>query len=217
MLDSCAALPDEAWVWTRGGGGQARLRLGFEGGQAIALDGVALDPVQLIEELNRRGGELAVGRGYHLGDTVLGIKGRIAFEAPAAEILLAAHRELEKLVLTEDQRFWKDHLGEVYGRRLHQGLLHDPCMRDIEAFMASSQSVVEGQVHVQLCAGQVIVTGVESAYSLLAASDAAYGERAAAGADPRAGVCLGRILAEPARLARLAREHAAQAPAGAAR
>jgi argininosuccinate synthase len=86
--------------------------------------------------------------------------------------------------------------------------LHDPFMRDIEAFLASSQAVVDGSVHVQLAAGRVIVTGVESPHSMLAASDAAYGERAASGSDPRAAAFLGRILAEPARLARVAGERA---------
>ena len=119
-------LPEDGWQWTRGGRGEHTFVVGFEGGVPVSLDGQALDPVALIEKLNLDGGALGVGRGYHLGDTVLGIKGRIAFEAPAAEILIAAHRELEKLVLTEEQRFWKDQLGDVYGRRLHQGLFHDP-------------------------------------------------------------------------------------------
>ncbi|MFT7486251.1 MAG: argininosuccinate synthase [Candidatus Paceibacteria bacterium] len=212
MLDTNEALPEEAWVWTRGGVGEAHLSLRFEGGVPCAFDGKVMDPVALIEALNTFGGGLGVGRGYHLGDTVLGIKGRIAFEAPAAEILITAHRELEKLVLTEDQRFWKDHLGEVYGRRLHQGLLHDPFMRDVEAFLASSQAVVEGTVHIQLSGGRVIVTGVQSSHSMLAASDAAYGEKAAAGSDPRGPAFLGRILAEPARLSAVAKKLAARSP-----
>lgn len=204
MLDTSEPLPEEAWVWTRGGGGQGSLSLRFERGLPVALDGQALDPVALVEDLNARAGRLGVGRGYHLGDTVLGIKGRIAFEAPAAEVLLSAHRELEKLVLTEEQRFWKDHLGEVYGRRLHQGLLHDPLMRDIEALFDSSQRTVSGDVHLSLDHGRVVVTGVESEHSMLRASDAVYGEARSKDADPRAGLHHGRILAAPARLARLA-------------
>jgi argininosuccinate synthase len=210
MLGTVAPLPEEAWVWTKGGGGEAYLSVQFEGGEPVGLDGTSMDCVALIEALNLKGGDLGVGRGYHLGDTVLGIKGRIAFEAPAAEILILAHRELEKLVLTEDQRFWKDHLGNVYGRRLHQGLLHDPFMRDAEAFMGSSQSAVEGTVHLQLVGGRAIVTGVESRHSMLAASDAAYGERAAAGSDPKGPAFLARILAEPARLSQVAAQRAAE-------
>ena len=212
MLDSVAPLPEEGWVWTRGGAGERRLSVEFQGGVPVALDGERLAPVELVERLNREAGALGVGRGYHLGDTVLGIKGRIAFEAPAAEVLLLAHRELEKLVLTEEQRFWKDHLGEVYGRRLHQGLFHDPFMRDVEAFLGSSQVAVEGTVHLELARGTATVTGVQSARSMLAASDAAYGERAAAGSDPRAAAFLGRILAEPARLSRAAAERAEVTP-----
>jgi argininosuccinate synthase len=162
----------------------------------------------LIERLNREAGALGVGRGYHLGDTVLGIKGRIAFEAPAAEILLASHRELEKLVLTEEQRFWKDHLGDVYGRRLHQGLFHDPFQRDLEAFFASTQSRVTGTARVRLSNGSLLVEGVSSPFSLLAASDARYGERPATGSDAAGAVGLARVLAEPARLYRRAGESA---------
>jgi argininosuccinate synthase len=197
-------LPEEAWQWTRGGRGERTLSIGFEGGVPVSLDGQSLAPVALIERLNREAGALGVGRGYHLGDTVLGIKGRIAFEAPAAELLIDAHRELEKLVLTEEQRFWKDQLGDVYGRRLHQGLFHDPFQRDLEAFFASSQARVTGTARVRCAGGAALVEGVASPYSLMAASDARYGERAGSGTDPRAAVGLARALAEPARLHRKA-------------
>ena len=206
MIDTREPLPDEHWQWTRDGGGAARLRVGFDHGHPVSVDGELLDPVALVEQLNERAGALGVGRGYHLGDTVLGIKGRIAFEAPAAEVLLAAHRELEKLVLTEDQRFWKDHLGEVYGRRLHQGLFHDPFQRDMEAFFQSSQTRVCGEVTLLLDHGRVLVEGITSEHSLLDASDARYGERTAFDAHPQTGLGLARALAEPARLYRRAGE-----------
>jgi argininosuccinate synthase len=202
------ALPEDAWQWTRGGQGERNFEIGFENGVPTSLDGEKLEPVKLIERLNREGGALGVGRGYHLGDTVLGIKGRIAFEAPAAEILIAAHRELEKLVLTEEQRFWKDQLGDVYGRRLHMGLFHDPFQRDLEAFFASSQVRVTGLARVRCTHGSMLVEGVSSPFSLMAASDARYGERAASGSDPRAALGLARVLAEPARLFRRAGERA---------
>jgi argininosuccinate synthase len=204
MHGSDQPLPEEAWQWTRGGTGQRTLTLDFEGGVPVALDGRARTPVELIEALNREAGALGVGRGYHLGDTVLGIKGRIAFEAPAAEVLLAAHRELEKLVLIEDQRFWKDHLGEVYGRRLHAGLFHDPLQRDIEAFLGSSQVRVSGRATVRLEGGAVRVEGVSSPFSLMSVSDARYGERAASDASPGSALGLARVLAEPGRLHRRA-------------
>jgi argininosuccinate synthase len=211
MHTSGEPLPEDAWEWTRGGHGSATFAVAFEAGNPVGLDGRELEPVALIEELNRTAGTLGVGRGYHLGDTVLGIKGRIAFEAPAAEVLLAAHRELEKLVLTEDQRFWKDHLGDVYGRRLHQGLFHDPLQRDLEAFFSSSQERVSGTARVRLEGGAARVEGVDSPYSLMAASDARYGERAASGSLPAAALGLARTLAEPARLHRLAGAKAVKA------
>jgi len=205
-------LPEDGWQWTRGGQGERVFTIDFAGGDPCALDGTACDAVTAIETLNREAGALGAGRGYHLGDTVLGIKGRIAFEAPAAELLLAAHRELEKLVLTEDQRFWKDQLGDVYGRRLHQGLFHDPFQRDLEAFFASSQQRVSGQVHVRCRDGHLLVEGVSSRFSLMDASDARYGERAPSGHDPSACVGVARMLAQPGKLFRRAGEVAA-APA----
>ncbi len=204
LLDTRDPLPEEAWQWTRDGSGEARIRIGFRAGIPGILDGEALDPVVLIERLNRLGGRLGVGRGYHLGDTVLGIKGRIGFEAPAAEMLLGAHAELEKLVLTEEQRFWKDHLGEVYGRRLHQGLFHDPFLRDVEAFLASSQKRVTGTVRLHLAGGRVTVEGLASPFDMLRASAARYGERPDPALQPAAAAAMARILAEPARLHRLA-------------
>jgi argininosuccinate synthase len=208
-------LPEDAWVWTKGGGGDAVIHVRFEGGVPVALDlgrgEEVLDPVALIEMLNAFAGKHGVGRGYHLGDTVLGIKGRIGYEAPAAEVLLNAHRELEKLVLVEDQRFWKDQLGEVYGKKLHQGLLHDPFLRDVEAFLASSQARVTGLVRVHLTGGRALVEGVSSPFSMMAASDAAYGERPSADSSPEGAARLARVLAEPARLARRAALRAALA------
>lgn len=204
LLTSWGSLPDDGWHWTKGAGGTGRFIVSFERGEPVALDGEALAPVALIERLNHAAGALGAGRGYHLGDTVLGIKGRIAFEAPAAEVLLTAHRELEKLVLTEDQRTTKDQLGDQYGRRLHFGLFHDPFQRDIEALLASSQERVTGRARVLVRGGSVLVEGVESPFSLMNASDAKYGERAARGSDPRAALGYARILAEPARLFRKA-------------
>ena len=208
LLASAEPLSEEGWCWTKGGAGHAQFDVHFEGGVPDALDSAPHDPVTLIETLNHTGGQLGVGRGYHLGDTVLGIKGRIAYEAPAAEILLTAHRELEKLVLTEEQRFWKDHLADVYGRKLHQGLFHDPSLRDFEALFASTQTRVTGTAHIAVADGKVTVTGLDSPHSMMAVSDAKYGERAATGTDPRGAVGLARILAEPGRLHRLAGEPA---------
>jgi argininosuccinate synthase len=211
-LGSESALPEAAWRWTRDARATRSVEVEFTRGMPTALDGHRFRHAhELIETLNREAGACGVGRGYHLGDTVLGIKGRIGYEAPAAEVLLNAHRELEKLVLVEDQRFWKDQLGEVYGRKLHQGLLHDPFLRDVEAFLASSQGRVTGLVRVHLIGGRALVEGVSSPFSMMAASDAAYGERPAADASPEGAARLARVLAEPARLARRAALRAALA------
>lgn len=198
LAGSSEPLAEGDWCWTRGGGGDARFTVDFEAGVPVALNGDSKTPVELIETLNERGGKLGIGRGYHLGDTILGYKGRIAFEAPAAAVLLDAHRELEKLVLTEEQRFWKDHLGEVYGQRLHKGLFHDPFQRDLEAFFGSSQPRVTGSVHVAVSGGQVTIEGVTSPYGMLSASDAVYGEKASS--KELGGERLAHTLAEPARL-----------------
>ena len=161
-----ADAPDEAQTLT----------LAFEEGRPAALDGDALDPVPLIETLADLGAAHGVGRGIHTGDTVLGIKGRVGFEAPAATILIAAHRELEKIVLTDAQRFQKDHLADTYGALLHEGQHFDPVMRDIEAFLESSQEVVTGEVDVELFKGNARVLGCDSPFSMMDAGSAEYGE-----------------------------------------
>lgn len=213
-LSSEKALPEDAWQWTRDARGARSVTIEFANGMPARLDDCTfLYPHELIETLNQIAGACGVGRGYHLGDTVLGIKGRIGFEAPAAEVLLSAHRELEKLVLTEDQRTVKDQLGDLYGRMLHQGRFHDPLMRDLEALFESTQGHVCGTVTIELAHGRALVTGSSSPYSMMTASDAAYGERPAAGADPAGPRGLARIWAEPARLFHRATEQAKRASA----
>lgn len=174
-------LPDEAYPDTvsptQAPDTPLELTLTFTQGIPTALDGEALDPVTLIERLNQLGAAHGVGRGIHVGDTILGIKGRVGFEAPAALILIAAHRELEKIVLTRWQRYQKDHLADFYGMLLHEGQYFDPVMRDIEAFLDSSQTVVTGTVGVRLFKGNIEVLGCDSPYSLFNARVATYGEQ----------------------------------------
>ena len=181
-LTSTLSIPDEAWVLTRDAFSQPRAAerhtIGFAAGVPTALDGQALDPVALIEQLESLGARFGLGRGIHLGDTIIGFKGRVAFEAPAAELLLTAHRELEKLVLSARQQRVKDSLASVYGDLVHEGQHLDPVCRDIEAAFASSQQRVTGEVHVLLRTGAAFVEGVQSRYSLMAASKGAYGESA---------------------------------------
>jgi argininosuccinate synthase len=134
--------------------------------------------VALIEALEALAAPFGIGRGIHLGDTIIGTKGRVAFEAPAAEVLLTAHRELEKLVLTGRQQRIKESVAQPYGDLVHEGQLLDPVCRDIEALLLSSQERVTGQVRIRLQPGSLFIEGVESAYSLMAASKGVYGEAA---------------------------------------
>ncbi len=148
----------------------------FERGIPTKLDGTKLTGVEIVSALHVLGVRFGLGRGVHLGDTILGIKGRIGFEAPAPLMLIQAHQELEKLVLTRWQSFWKNHLAEFYGQLLHEGLYFDPVMRDIEAMIESSQAQVTGEARLKLKPGLFQVTGVRSPNSLVDAADAVYGE-----------------------------------------
>ena len=178
-LDSWSQLPEAAFP---GGALDTtvlqphKLTLAFEQGVPSALDGRNLDGVGLIAELNALGRSYGIGRGVHLGDTILGIKGRVGFEAPAAHLLIGAHRELEKLTLTGKQLFWKDTLGNLYGQLLHEGHFFDPLARDLEAFLASSQERVTGEVQLTLYPRSFAVDGVRSPHSLMDAKVASYGE-----------------------------------------
>jgi argininosuccinate synthase len=150
--------------------------VGWAAGIPVTLDGDALTGPELIRALGDLGDAYGFGRNIHVGETALGIKGRIGFEAGAALLLIAAHRELEKLVLTKWQAFWKDQLGQFYGDRLHEGHYFDPTLRDIEAFLASSQSRVTGDTRVLLAPGRFQVVGTRSPYSMMDKSVATYGE-----------------------------------------
>jgi len=156
------------------------LVVGFDAGVPVSLDGERFDGPELLEELNRRAGAHGVGRGLHVGDTILGVKGRIAFEAPAPLVLVQAHRELAKLVQTKWQHHWCRQLGEFYGMLLHEGLAFDPVMTDLKAFLRSANQLLSGDVRVRLFKGAHTVVGVRSPHSLLDAKVAAYGEQSSA-------------------------------------
>lgn len=152
--------------------------LAFEQGLPVALDGQRLAPGELLRRLNERAGPHGIGRGIHLGDTILGVKGRLAFEAPGPLLLVIAHRELEKLVQTRWQAYWRQTLGTFYANLMHEGLYYDPVMRDLEAFLDSANAFVTGEVRMRLCRGQGDVVGVRSPHSLMAPDVAVYGEGA---------------------------------------
>jgi argininosuccinate synthase len=179
-LTSAGSIPDHAWVLTRDAFTNPRAPerhvISFKNGRPVGLDGKSLSPVAVIENLEALAAPFGIGRGIHLGDTIIGTKGRVAFEAPAAETLLTAHRELEKLVLTGRQQRIKELVAQPYGDLVHEGQLLDPVCRDIEALLLSSQERVTGDVNVLFRPGNLFVEGVESPYSLMAASKGVYGE-----------------------------------------
>ena len=179
-LTSQGSIPDDAWVLSREAFSHPRAPerhvVHFTRGVPTGLDGIERSPVDVIEALESIAGPFGIGRGIHLGDTIIGTKGRVAFEAPAAEVLLNAHRELEKLVLTGRQQRVKEMLAGPYGDWVHEGQLLDPVCRDIEALFLQSQERVTGTVNVLLRPGSVFIEGVDSPYSLMAASKGVYGE-----------------------------------------
>jgi argininosuccinate synthase len=181
-LTSQGSIPDDAWVLSKDAfthpRSPQRHTIGFTQGVPDTLDGELLPAVAVIEALETLAGPFGIGRGIHLGDTVIGTKGRVAFEAPAAEVLLTAHRELEKLVLTGKQSRIKETVAQPYGDLVHEGQHLDPVCRDIEALLTSSQARVSGEVKVLFRPGSVFVEGVTSPYSLMAASKGVYGESA---------------------------------------
>ncbi|MFT7619509.1 MAG: argininosuccinate synthase [Planctomycetota bacterium] len=176
------SIPESAWQRTRGAFDQMKtpthLSIGFFAGMPVSLNGRILDPVPLIETLDAQAASFGIGRGIHLGDTILGVKGRVAFEAPAATVLIAAHRELEKLTLTSTQQSVKDHLSTQYGELVHTGRHLDPACRDMEALFEQSQRHVTGEVKVMLRTGMVFVEGAQSPFSLHDMAASIYGEEA---------------------------------------
>jgi argininosuccinate synthase len=150
--------------------------IAWEQGQPVALEGERLSGPVLIQRLGDLAETYAIGRNIHVGETALGIKGRIGFEAGAALLLIGSHRELEKLVLTKWQAFWKDQLARFYGDRLHEGQYFDPSLRDIEALITSSQGRVTGETRLRLAPGHFHVVGARSPYSMMDSSVATYGE-----------------------------------------
>lgn len=156
------------------------ITVGFECGEVCRLNEQRMDAVSLIEALNQLGKSFGIGRGIHLGDTILGIKGRVGFEAPAAALIIQAHRELEKLVLSGKQLQYKEMLGNNYGGLMHEGHYFDPLARDMEQFLLSSQARVSGDVRILLRPYSSFVEGVRSPHSLMQSSIASYGEGAKA-------------------------------------
>ena len=154
-----------------------RITLTFEKGEFVALDGKRFDDrIKAIQALHEIAAPYAIGRDMHVGDTIIGIKGRVGFEAAAPMIIIKAHHMLEKHTLTKWQLFWKDQISAFYGNYLHEGQYYDPVMRDMEAMLESSQRMVSGDVYVDLHPYRFVVVGIESQHDLMSNKFGAYGE-----------------------------------------
>ena len=176
-LGSKGMLPEEAWPTQVTKSGTEEAMLEFEKGQLVGLNGTKYShPVEAIQALQKIAGPFGIGRDVHVGDTIIGIKGRVGFEAAAPMIILKAHHLLEKHVLTKWQLNWKDQLALFYGNWLHEGQILDPVMRDIEAFFESTQHNVSGKVYVQLFPYRFQLNGIESTYDLMSSKFGKYGE-----------------------------------------
>jgi argininosuccinate synthase len=176
-LSSKGMLPEEAWPTQVTSQGNEEVKLSFEKGELKKVnDKTFLHSSEAIQYLQSIAGAYGVGRDIHIGDTIIGIKGRVGFEAAAPMVILKAHHALEKHVLTKWQLNWKDQLAQFYGNWLHEGQILDPVMRDIEAFFESSQQNVTGDVFVQLQPYRFQIIGIESKYDLMSSKFGKYGE-----------------------------------------
>lgn len=175
-LTSSEPLPEEAWPTPVTVSEPREVRLRFEKGELRGIDGEDLEPVAAIRRLQGIAGPYGVGRDIHVGDTIIGIKGRVGFEAAAPLVIIEAHRLLEKHVLSKWQIYWKDQLGTWYGGFTHEAMFQERVMRDIEAFLEHSQDRVTGDVRVMLHPRRFELLGIESPYDLHGREGSAYGE-----------------------------------------
>jgi argininosuccinate synthase len=176
-LTSHGYLPETAWPTPVSESEPKAVELAFERGELIAIDGNSFEhPVKAIQYLQQLAQPYGIGRDIHVGDTIIGIKGRVGFEAAAPLIIIKAHHLLEKHTLTKWQLYWKDQLSTWYGNWLHEGMMLDPTMRNIEAFLTDTQKTVTGKVFVTLLPYRFLLNGVESSHDLMSGAFGTYGE-----------------------------------------
>ena len=176
-LRSNETLPEEAYPTQMTATGDSRLAIDFEKGEIAAVNGEKLtDKVAAIQRIEELVNPYAIGRDMHIGDTIIGIKGRVGFEAGAPLLIIAAHKMLEKHTLTKWQQYWKEQLGNWYGMFLHEAQYLEPVMRDIEAYLTSSQENVTGRVLIDLKPYHYVLVGVESDFDLMKTDFGEYGE-----------------------------------------
>lgn len=175
-LKASGVLPEEAYPSQVVKHGVERLKIGFEKGEPVSLNGETMTPVALIQQLHKIASQYGVGRDVHVGDTIIGTKGRVAFEAPSPLILVKAHHLLEKHILTKHQLYWKEQLSNWYGQLLHEAQYLEPVMRNIETFLDDTQQFVTGTVEVELRPYHFSILACESDYDLMNSDFGEYGE-----------------------------------------
>jgi argininosuccinate synthase len=176
-LKSELTLPEEAYPSQLTEKEEKELKIGFDKGEIVSVDGKKYDnKIEAIRAVEAIGSKYAIGRDMHIGDTIIGIKGRVGFEAAAPMLIIKAHQMLEKHTLTKWQQYWKEQLGNWYGMFLHESLYLDPVMRDIEKFLENTQNTVSGDVTIKLRPYSFQMVGIESPNDLMKAEFGEYGE-----------------------------------------
>jgi len=179
ILDSKQGLPESAFLKHPVKEGEEEVKIGFEKGEIVSVNGVKYDDkIAAIQALEKIGAAWGVGRDIHVGDTIIGIKGRVGFEAAAPMLIIAAHKLLEKFTLSKWQQYWKEQVGNWYGMFLHESQYLEPVMRDIEAMLESSQRNVNGEVTMKLRPYCFETVGVDSPDDLVKNKLGEYGEGA---------------------------------------
>ena len=198
-LKSDGCLPENAYPSQLKKTEPVKISIGFKKGEPVSLNGKEMNPISLIRELNTIASEYAIGRDVHVGDTIIGIKGRVAFEAAAPMIIIKAHHLLEKHTLTKGQLYWKDQLAGWYGQLMHEAQYLDPLARNIETFLDDTQGSVTGEVSVELRPYHFSVLGCSTQYDLMNSAFGEYGEmnKSFTGADV---IGFTKVLANPLKI-----------------
>lgn len=177
ILDSKQGLPDSAYLKQVEKDGKEEMRIEFKHGEIVAVNGKAFDnKIEAIRYIESIAAPYGIGRDMHVGDTIIGIKGRVGFEAAAPMVIINAHKFLEKYTLSKWQQYWKDQVANWYGMFLHESQYREPVMRDIEAMLESSQRNVNGTVIVELRPLSMFMVGVDSPDDLVKTKFGEYGE-----------------------------------------
>lgn len=198
-LSSDGWLPEEAYPTKVTKSAPEHIKIGFEKGEPVSFNGKKMSPVEVILAIRGAAAPYGIGRDIHVGDTIIGIKGRVAFEAAAPLILIKAHHLLEKHVLTKGQLYWKDQISVWYGQQMHEAMYLDPVMRDMEAMMDNMEQHVTGEVEVALMPYHFSVLGCSSSHDLMSSKFGSYGEinKSYTGADV---VGFTKVLANPLKI-----------------